>query len=86
MVAEEMPVDVMTREMQIGKETMKQYMAAANLLQRTQHCMLYGDLTVPRLTGGTMTKLMLQRAKRLDNRKKITKYTDAAASEFGPKQ
>lgn len=69
-------------EIHIGKESMKQYLAAAALLQQVQHNMLFGDLTAPRITQGNMVKLDFLRIKRQENEGKMSRYIDAAACAY----
>jgi len=70
------------KEVHIGKESMKQYLASAALLQQVQHNLLYGDLTVPRVTQGAMVKLTFLGVKRAENASKMARFVDAAASTY----
>lgn len=70
----------LVKEVHIGKESMKQYLASAALLQQVQHNLLYGDLTAPRVTQGAMVKLTFLGVKRAENASKMARFVDAAAS------
>ena len=65
----------------LGKETVKQYMAAANLLQAIQQIALFGDLTVPRITQSNLVKRNFKVRKRTENLRQMRSLVDAAKGE-----
>ena len=65
----------------MGKEAMKQYLAAAALLQQMQHCILYGDAIVPSITQGGMVKWSYLGIKHSENAKRMARFEDTAASK-----
>lgn len=65
----------------LGKQTVKQFMAAANLLQTTSHVMLFGMTVDDKITNDVMVREDFKVRKRMDNAQRLRSLEDAAAGK-----
>lgn len=66
----------------LGKETVKQYMAAANLMQLLQQTMLFGMRKDAKITADDMIKQDFKVRKRPENAMRLNSLVDAAQGRF----
>lgn len=65
----------------LGKQTVKQFMAAANLLQTLQQVMLYGMKVEDRITADIMVQQNFTVRKRCENARRARSLQDAGQGE-----
>ena len=78
----EIPPNIAREAPRMGKETLKQHIAAAGLLQQMQHNLYHGDLIAPSITQGKMVKYKLMGYKKSENARRMARFEDAAARKY----